>query len=375
MTRRVANARREEPAERASWTLTDGIPIHSARRAARGAELLQTEAAPRARHAAKPHRRPLQLLATVAAGAVLLIGSSAAMTTAVAETLEPARPTAEAVAPAPEAIEALPVPTPAPSDPPPAPAPAPTVAVAEVTVEPCALPELTSALAAGDDAAAIAALGGADLFRAAVAGGQVPCVSLADPARVWTVVNKTRPLAPIDFAPGSLALPPGVRSLEGGELRADAASTLSALVAAAAAAGVGEIALESGYRSYRTQQDTYGRHVAARGAEGADQVSARPGYSEHQTGLGADVVACGGDGCGSLEGLAGTPQGQWVAAHSWEHGWIVRYVDGATPVTGYVPEPWHLRYVGPELARAYHDGGWTSLEEFFGLPAAPAYPS
>ena len=82
--------------------------------------------------------------------------------------------------------------------------------------------------------------------------------------------------------------------------------------------------------------------------------------------------ACAG-ACGSLDGLAATPQGQWVAEHAWEHGWIVRYVDGATPVTGYLPEPWHLRYVGPELAKAYHDGGWTSLEEFFGLGPAPDY--
>ena len=67
------------------------------------------------------------------------------------------------------------------------------------------------------------------------------------------------------------------------------------------------------------------------------------------------------------------PQGQWIVAHGWEYGWITRYEDGYTPVTGYSPEPWHLRYIGPELARAYHDGGWHTLEEFFGLPAAPTY--
>ena len=51
----------------------------------------------------------------------------------------------------------------------------------------------------------------------------------------------------------------------------------------------------------------------------------------------------------------------------------MRYQDGQTPITGYQPEPWHLRYIGPELARAYHDGGFRTLEEFFGLPAAPDY--
>ena len=72
--------------------------------------------------------------------------------------------------------------------------------------------------------------------------------------------------------------------------------------------------------------------------------------------------------------FGGTPQQAWVAAHSWEYGWIVRYVEGRTEVTGYSPEPWHLRYIGRELAAAYHEGGWQTLEEFFGLPAAPDYP-
>ena len=135
---------------------------------------------------------------------------------------------------------------------------------------------------------------------------------------------------------------------------------------------IGEIALESGFRSYPTQQDTYGRQVAEKGQEAADLVSARPGFSEHQSGLAGDVVACAG-ACGTLDDLAATTQGRWVADHSWEHGWIVRYTDGATPVTGYSPEPWHLRYIGRDLARAYHDGGWTSLEEFFGLEPAPGY--
>ena len=64
---------------------------------------------------------------------------------------------------------------------------------------------------------------------------------------------------------------------------------------------------------------------------------------------------------------------QWLAAHSWEFGWIARYEDGHTQTTGYRPEPWHLRYVGCELARAYHDGNWHTLEDFFALPAAPGY--
>lgn len=56
-----------------------------------------------------------------------------------------------------------------------------------------------------------------------------------------------------------------------------------------------------------------------------------------------------------------------------EFGFITRYAEGRESVSGYEPEAWHQRYIGPELARAYHEGGYTTLEEFFGLPAAPTY--
>ncbi|MBA8814986.1 D-alanyl-D-alanine carboxypeptidase [Microbacterium halimionae] len=232
---------------------------------------------------------------------------------------------------------------------------------------------VTEALAAGDDGGAIAAVGGAEAFRDAVASGSAPCVSLSDAARVWTVVNKQRAYDPLEYQPTPRKLPDSVRNLAGGSLRSDAAGALTSMVADAADAGVGEIALESGYRSYRTQQSTYGNHVADMGQGEADKVSARPGFSEHQSGLAADVVACGADGCTSLDGLAGTAQGDWVAEHSWEYGFIVRYEDGYTDTTGYSPEPWHLRYIGTDLAAAYHDGNWHTLEDFFALPAAPDY--
>lgn len=237
----------------------------------------------------------------------------------------------------------------------------------------CDEPALVAALAAGDDAATIAATGGPEAFRAAVAAGTAPCIRLDDPARVWVVVNKQRPSAPIDAVPAPLVQAEGVRSLVGSDLRQDAAGALTSLVRAAADAGVGEIALESAYRSYTTQESTYAGHVADRGVEGADLVSARPGFSEHQSGLAVDVVPCDEGSCATIDDLAGSPQGAWIAEHAWEHGWIVRYTEGRTDVTGYAPEPWHLRYIGVDLARAYHEGGWTTLEEFFGLPAAPGY--
>ncbi|GEM_PF-339826 len=317
---------------------------------------LVTEDATPARHV-RPRRltRRIALVAGLATGAALLLGSSAAVTAMMAPPAG-SSDAAAALAVAPPTIEQLPV---------------PDVEESPPAADLCTLSTFTAALQAGDDEGAVVAAGGGEAFRAAVVEGRAPCVNLGDSSRIWTVLDKHRPANPIDYRPSGLVLPDGVRNVEGGALRADAAAALSAMVTAARDAGAGELALESGFRSYQTQQVTYGRHFAERG-ERADLVSARPGYSEHQLGLSADVVACAG-GCTGLDELAASPQGQWVVDHAWEHGWIVRYVEGATPVTGYTPEPWHLRYVGPELAKAYHDGGWTSLEEFFGLEAAPDY--
>jgi D-alanyl-D-alanine carboxypeptidase len=76
----------------------------------------------------------------------------------------------------------------------------------------------------------------------------------------------------------------------------------------------------------------------------------------------------------ALEACFGeTPQGQWLAANAWSYGFTLRYPEGATPITGYEYEPWHYRYVGPALAAELHTSGVATLEEFFGLPAAPTY--
>lgn len=252
--------------------------------------------------------------------------------------------------------------------------PVPSLTQAPVTAPAAGLcddPAVATALARGDDGAVIAAAGGGAAFRAAVAGGQAPCIALDDPARTWVVINKLRPFNPVDYRPADLVLPE-VRTLVDGGLRVEAAAALAALTGAAADAGAGEIASSSAFRSYATQRTTYAGHVSTRGVAGADLVSARPGFSEHQSGFTLDVVGCDG-GCGSIDDVAGSPQGAWVAENAWRYGWIVRYEEGRTAVTGYVAEPWHLRYIGPELARAYREGGFTTLEEFFGLPGAPDY--
>jgi len=250
--------------------------------------------------------------------------------------------------------------------------PVPVLAAAPASTTPCDNPSFTAALAAKDDGAAIAAAGGGSAFRDAVASGIAPCVSLSDPTHQWVVVNKQRPYDPVDYRPGDLVMPDGVRALEESALRSPAASALSSLVRAAEGAGAGEIGFLSAFRSYATQQQTYAGRVAVGGVEAADRESARAGFSEHQSGLAVDIVPCSGS-CGTLDDIAGSSQGAWVRDHAWEFGFITRYHEGRESVSGYEPEPWHLRYIGPELARAYHEGGYTTLEEFFGLPAAPSY--
>lgn len=339
------------------------------RRAARAAELLAVDTVP-VRHARPRRAARVAVSVSIAAAATLLLGSSAAVTAilvdpgSIGDLAAPARVSAaesrtvEAPADQRHVVAALPV---------------PNVEQAQATADICALPEVAEAIAAGDDEGVITAAGGAEAFRIALVENEAACVSLSDPARMWVVINKQRPYQPLGFWPSSLVRPDDVRNPEGATLRADAASAFTRMVAAARAAGVGEIGIESGFRSHATQVTSYGAQVAARGVAGADLVSARPGYSEHQSGLTADVVPCDA-GCGSIDHLAGSPQGAWLAEHAWEFGYIVRYEECCTATTGYLPEAWHLRYIGHDLAAAYRAGGWHTLEEFFGLPPAPGYP-
>lgn len=241
-----------------------------------------------------------------------------------------------------------------------------------VAADPCASPAVTDALAAGDDEAVITAFDGGAAFRDAVVAGNAPCISLSDPGRLWLVVNKARPLQPLDFEPASLSGVEVAATTSSDHLRTDAEDGLNALAHAAEASGAGAIGVNNGYRSYDLQISTYSGFVASEGVEGADRGSARAGFSEHQTGLAVDVVACD-DSCGDIDAFGSTTQAAWVQEHAWEYGYVVRYESGASDRTGYMPEPWHLRFVGRQLAAAYHQGGHHTLEEFFALPPAPDY--
>ena len=193
--------------------------------------------------------------------------------------------------------------------------------------------------------------------------------ALDDPDSIWVVVNKHRPLDPIDYVPADLVQPNWDANVWGHPLREEAARAAEALLDAAAEAGH-PLQIDSGYRAYDLQYELYWNLANASGQDVADLDTARPGYSEHQTGLTMDV----GDGVCSLDVcFADQPGGQWVAEHGAEYGFIVRYPFDKQEITGYVPEPWHLRYVGVELALEMRAQGVDTLEEFFGLDAAPGY--
>lgn len=115
----------------------------------------------------------------------------------------------------------------------------------------------------------------------------------------------------------------------------------------------------SGYRSYEYQVGTFQRWCDKDGEEVASTYSARPGHSEHQTGLAADITSI-------YQSYGDTTEGKWVAAHSYEYGLIIRYPEGKDDITGYMYEPWHLRYLGESTARLVHDSGLT-LDEFLGV--------
>lgn len=190
--------------------------------------------------------------------------------------------------------------------------------------------------------------------------------SLDDPASNWVVVNKRRPLQPKTYVPNDLISIGGNR-----QLRRAAADALESMLDGAKAAGY-TVTAASAYRSYDRQVVIYNSEVKAYGQTVADSQSARPGTSEHQTGWAVDLAS---GGCSITDCFGTTPGGKWITDHAAEYGFILRYPAGKQAVTGYRTETWHFRYVGKALAEEMKKQHSLTLEEFFGLPAAPDYPT
>ena len=198
--------------------------------------------------------------------------------------------------------------------------------------------------------------------------------SVNDPSSIWVVVNKGRVL-PKDYAPTGLGAPDATlseaASAENMQLRPDAQEAVEKLAMAAKSDGL-NLMIVSGYRSFATQQAVYSGYVSSQGSDYANATSAQPGHSEHQTGLAVDLGAA--SRICQLEPCFGDmAEGRWLATNAFKYGFIIRYQKNKNNLTGYNYEPWHIRYIGTDLATNLNNTGQT-LEQFFGLPADPDYP-
>ncbi|MEK3976817.1 M15 family metallopeptidase [Psychrobacillus sp. FSL K6-2684] len=163
------------------------------------------------------------------------------------------------------------------------------------------------------------------------------------------IASKRYPL-PSTFAPGESA---------------EAREAFEALAAEAKLSDY-ELVAFSTYRSFDYQQQLYDRYVSNDGVDAADRYSARPGYSEHQTGLAFDIGELHFEQHFARESFGETPAGQWLAANAHKYGFIMRYPNGKEKITGYMFEPWHFRYVGVDHATKIYEAN-TTLEEYLGI--------
>ena len=170
----------------------------------------------------------------------------------------------------------------------------------------------------------------------------------------FLIANKTYDL-PKNYNPGSL--------------NATVKSAADKMFAAAKSEKGFNMWAQSGFRSYSTQDSLYTKYKNRDGQAAADKYSARPGYSEHQTGLAFDVCATNKP-C-ITNGFDNTDEAKWLSENSYKYGFILRYVKNKENETGYMYESWHFRYVGTELAeKLYNNGDWITLEAYFGITSS-----
>ncbi len=194
----------------------------------------------------------------------------------------------------------------------------------------------------------------------ASSSGKAPAAVATQPANLFiasdssfvTIVNKKHSINPQNYAPGDLVGKGNRR------LRKEASDALVRMQEDSGAAVILEQI--SCYRSYEDQAATYASEVRAFGEEQADLVSAKAGHSEHQLGLAADFAPM------NLQ-FANTSAYAWLKQNAHTYGYILRYPEDKTEITGYSYEPWHWRYVGVAVATDMHKRGVTTLEQYYGV--------
>lgn len=184
-----------------------------------------------------------------------------------------------------------------------------------------------------------------------------------DPTDTLILVNKVNkaPTVPTtlvkpDVTPTKPALSENIY------MRPEAAAALEELFDGAAEDGI-TLYATSGYRSYSTQKAIFERKLDSMDEKTANASVAKPGYSEHQTGLAMDVEGETTKGTGLTAAFGESPEGIWLAENCWDYGFIIRYPKGKTNITGYIYEPWHIRYVGVEASKEIQEMDVT-FEEY-----------
>lgn len=153
--------------------------------------------------------------------------------------------------------------------------------------------------------------------------------------------------------------PPDLVNVDGQKMRKEAADAFVKMRNDASRENL-RIRAVSGYRTVSYQRGLYNRYLSSDSQENVDRYSARPGYSEHHTGLAVDVF-------GSVDGLRqfeNTPEFPWVRDNCYKYGFIIRYFEETEDITGYESEPWHLRYVGARVSTDMKEKGINSFEEY-----------
>lgn len=192
-------------------------------------------------------------------------------------------------------------------------------------------------------------------------------VVINNPYEVLALVNKNHAL-PSDYIPDDLVVPdvrfPFIEDLPKKQMRKVAAEALESMFLAADEDGIALFA-QSGYRSYKTQKNLFANYVSVHGEAQANTFSARPGESEHQTGLTMDVTS---DSVNYtlVTDFGDTAEGLWLEENAADYGFIIRYPEGKEEITQYQYEPWHIRYVGNKAAATIMDNNLT-LEEYLDM--------
>jgi D-alanyl-D-alanine carboxypeptidase len=188
---------------------------------------------------------------------------------------------------------------------------------------------------------------------------------------IWSLVSKTSPI-PTSFIPNNLKVPDVYTNPEKDEsersVRAEIEQPLIDMFNYAKKDGY-SLMIGSGYRSADLQAVYFNSLASSIGETAANQSIARPGQSEHQTGLAVDISTVARN-CYLSDCFSETNDGIWLAKNSYKYGFILRYPEGKESITGYGYEPWHFRFVGVDLATAIYTSGLTFDEAYPYIDAA-----